>query len=413
MRTLARRQVIALAGAAAGSLLGCSKDEEQHPQKDQPQAPKTSAAPSGSGPAGAPAPQKEWLVGSFLCLTGGDAKFGLEVKQGVDLAVEEVNAAGGVRGGRIKVIYEDTKSASNDVTMQVEQLIDRDKVVALIGEVATSRSIPAADVANIRKVPMIAPSATGYEVTRARDYVFRTCFLDETQATLAADFIHDTLKLTEASVVYAQDDLYSHELGSAFIKRFTERGAKVTLERSFAMMEKNFQRLAEELAKTKPKVVYAPLYYKQMLALHKQASEEGATPTWLGPDGWAGEVELYGALENAYFTDHYVADMPYEPSTKLRAAYEAAHKSAPSSLAALGYDAVLVLADAIRRAAVETPQGIRDALLTTKDVPGATGPIAIGPDRNAQKPVIVSQIKNKKPTFFAAMGPGSERIRRP
>ncbi|NUP07835.1 MAG: ABC transporter substrate-binding protein, partial [Polyangiaceae bacterium] len=353
----------------------------------------------------------EWVVGSYLSLTGGEAKFGADTKDGIELAVEEINAAGGVKGKKIKVLFEDNKGQVSEVTNKVQQLIDRDKVVALLGEVASSRSEPAAVIASKKGIPMISPSSTNKVVTEGKDFAFRVCFVDEFQGKMGAEFCVKTLGKKKIGIAFAEDDLYSNGLAGEFRKAVKELGGEIVGEAKFTQNEMNFTTFAKELKASGAEMIYAPIYYKQMVQLGRHAKEEGITGNmWLGSDGWSGEQALLDELEGAYFTDHHAPDLPWEPSKKFVAAYEAKFKRKPSSLAAMGYDAAGVLADAIKRAKEDTPKGIRDAIAETKDFPGASGVITIGPDRNAQKPIVVSQIRGKEAHYADVRGPGAEKL---
>lgn len=353
----------------------------------------------------------EWLVGAFLSLTGGDAKFGEDTQRGLELAIGEVNAAGGVKNKPMKLIVEDNKSSPNETTTKVQGLIDRSKVIAILGEVASSRSLPGAIIANKSKIPMITPSSTNSEVTKGKDFVFRVCFIDEFQGRMGAEFCVNKLGKKKVGLMYAEDDLYSNGLATEFKKGVGEFGGQVVFEKKFSQNEMNFTTFAKEIKPSGAEIIYAPIYYKQMVQLGRHAKEEGVGgDMWLGSDGWSGEQELLNELEGAYFTDHHAPDLPWDPSKKFVAAYEAKYKAKPSSLAAMGYDAAMVLADAIKRAKEDTPKGIRDAIAETKDFPGASGVITIDPDRNAQKPIVVAQIRGKEAHYAAVLGPGADKL---
>ncbi len=352
-----------------------------------------------------------WPVGAFLSLTGGDAQFGIDTKQGIEILFEEVNAAGGLKGKPLKLIAEDDKSLPNEVTMKVTQLCDRDKVVALLGEVASSRSKPGGIVATQKKVPMITPSSTNAEVTKVGEFVFRVCFLDEFQGRVGAEFCVKTLGKKKIGLMYAENDLYSQGLADEFKKAIKDLGGEIVVEKKFTDAEMSFTTYVKEVKAASPEVIYAPVYYKQMVQIGRQAKAEGLTADmFVGGDGWSGDETLLKEMEGAYFTDHHAPDIPWETSKKFVAAYEAKHKKKPSSLAAMGYDAAAVLADAIKRAKEDTRQGIRDAIADTKNFPGVSGMITINADRNADKPIVVVQIKGGSTVYKAVHGPGAEAL---
>jgi len=368
---------------------------------------KGSAASAGpSGPAAAnTAP--EWRVGAYLSLSGEDAAFGIFTKDGIELAVDEVNKAGGVKGKPLKVLYEDDKSNPQEATNKVLQLIDRDKVVALLGEVTSSRSKAGGIVANRKHVPMITPSATNPDVTKVGPFVFRVCFTDDVQAQATAAFLVDKLGKKRVAVLYATDDLYSSGLAEGLRQELKKRGGEVVAEKGFLKKETNFTTYLTELKDAKPDIIYAPIYYNQMTLIARQGKAAGIKgDMFAGGDGWDADELVNDAgdeLEGAYFTNFYAPDVPWARAKDFRVKYNDRFHHDPSSNAAMGYDAAKLLADAIGRAKDDSPDAIRQAIQDTKGFEGATGSITMDADRNADKPVIVVQIKGKKFTYFSTV----------
>jgi branched-chain amino acid transport system substrate-binding protein len=346
---------------------------------------------------------KEITVGAFFSLSGSDSTFGSDSKQGIDLAVEEINAAGGIKGKKIRVIFEDDKSTTQEASQKVRQLIDRDKVVAILGEVASSRSLAGGLVANQSKIPMVTPSSTALEVTQGREWVFRTCFTDDQQGQAAARFVKNDLGKTKVGIFYAAQDTYSSGLAKSFKDEAKKLGIDVVIEKGYQKGETNYRTYLNELKAANPEIIFVPNYYNEMVLIARQAKEVGIPgSSFLGGDGWDSKNLLDGAgaeLEGAYFTNHYAPDIPWPNSKKFSEAYRAKYKDTPPALAAQGYDAARVLFDAMQRAPEITPENIRKALAETKDFQGATGKITMDPDRNATKPVVIVQIKDKKFTF--------------
>ena len=174
-----------------------------------------------------------YRVGAFLSLSGPESQFGNDTKDGIQLAVDEINKAGGVKGKPIKIIFEDDKSSPQDATNKVLQLIDRDKVVAILGEVASARSKAGGIVANKKKIPMITPSSTNAEVTKVGPFVFRVCFIDDFQGKAGAQFVVSTLGKKKVAILYASDVLYSSGLAKEFRDEVKKLGGEVVLEKSF------------------------------------------------------------------------------------------------------------------------------------------------------------------------------------
>jgi branched-chain amino acid transport system substrate-binding protein len=241
----------------------------------------------------------------------------------------------------IKVLFADDKSSPNDVASKIQELVDRDRVVALIGEIASSRSLVGAMIATKKGVPMISPASTNAQVTRNNGFAFRVCFVDEVQGRMGADFAVNVLKKKKIALAFAEDDLYSQGLASEFEKAAKALGATIVAEQKFSQRETSFARYVKDLKLARPELVYAPLYYQQMLQLGRQAKAEGmGGGMFLGGDGWSGEQALYDELEGAHYTDHWALDLPWPVSRKFVAAYASKFGKPPSSVAATSYDAL-------------------------------------------------------------------------
>jgi branched-chain amino acid transport system substrate-binding protein len=350
----------------------------------------------------------EIVAGAFLSLSGPDSTFGTDSRDGIALAVEEINAAGGVKGKKVRVIYEDDKSTTQEASQKVRQLIDRDKVVAVLGEVASSRSLAGGLIANKSKVPMITPSSSAVDVNQGREWVFRTCPTDALQGKVAARFIQEDLKKTKVGIFYAAQDTYSSGLAKSFREAFKKRGGEIVVDKGYQKGETNFRTYLAELKAQNPEVVFVPNYYGDMVLIARQAKELGMPGTmFVGGDGWDSSDLLEGAgaeLEGTYFTNHYAPDIPWENSKKFLATFRTRYHKEPTAIAAQGYDGTRILFDAVARAPSVTPDAIRTALLATKDFSGATGPTTINADRNADKPIVIVQIKDKKFTFSKQLG---------
>ncbi len=387
-----RRPLLGLALAAL-CLTACSKDSSK---KDP-----------GAATSGSKAQAGDILVGAYFSLSGEETQFGKDSQEGIQLAVDEDNAKGGVKGRKVKVLFEDDKSNPQEATNKVRQLIDRNKVVALLGEVASSRSLAGGLIANTAKIPMISPSSTNVKVTEGREFVFRVCFTDDAQGIAAAEFAASKLGKKKIGILYQAQDPYSSGLAAAFKEGLKKFGGEVVIEKSYQRGEKNFRTYLEQLKAAGPEIVFVPNYYTDMVPIAQQAKELGlAGGFFLGGDGWDSEDLLKGAakeLDGAYFTNHYAPDVPWEGSKRFVAAYKARFGREPSSLAAQAYDAAKLLDDAMGRATAIEPIAIRDAIAQTKGFQGATGSITIDKDRNADKPLVVVQVKGGKFTYHATV----------
>ncbi len=390
-----RRRILAFAVVATSAIIVAGCDNKK---------PDPTADPAG----GASNPTQEpWKVGSYLSLSGAETQFGIETKEGIELAVDEVNQAGGIKNRQVKMLYEDNKSTPQETNNKVLQLITRDKVVALLGEVASSRSMVGGLVANKHKIPMITSSATAPEVTQIGPFIFRVCFTDDVQGKMGAEFVVKTMGKKRVAILFASDDVYSSGLAQQFRDEAKKLGAEVVMEKSFLKTETNFTTYINEIRDAKPDLIYAPIYYNAMVPIARQAKAAGVPGSkFVGGDGWDAETLLTDAgeeMDGAFFTNHYAPDVPWKNSQVFLKTYKERFKRDPSSLAALGYDSAKLLFDAMGRAKADTPEGIRDAIADTKGFAGATGTINIDSARNADKSIVIVQIKNKKFTYYSAV----------
>ncbi|MCA1639660.1 MAG: ABC transporter substrate-binding protein [Acidobacteria bacterium] len=292
-------------------------------------------------------------VGVYGDLTGGTASFGQSTKNGVQLAVDEINAAGGVNGRKITLVIEDDQGQPQQATTVVQKLINQDKVVALLGEVASTNSLAAAPVAQAAKIPMITPSSTNPQVTERGDYISRVCFIDPFQGSVMAKFATNTLKAKTAAVLGDNSSDYSKGLTQFFEQQFVKLGGRVITKQTYAQKDQDFKAQLTAIRQQNPDVIYIPGYYGEVGIIARQARELGMNMPLLGGDGWDSPDlwKLGGAsLKNSYISNHYSADNPAPEIQNFVKAYNAKFNVAPDSLAALAYDAAKVLADAIKRA---------------------------------------------------------------
>ncbi|MGC8783175.1 MAG: ABC transporter substrate-binding protein [Armatimonadota bacterium] len=338
-------------------------------------------------------------VGVYLSFTGSTATFGESTFKGIQLAVEEVNAKGGIDGKKIELHKEDDRSDAQEARSAVTKLIQRDKVVAVIGEVASSRSLAAAPICQENRIPMISPSSTNPKVTQVGDYIFRVCFIDPFQGTAVATFAYQTLKARRAAILTDVKNDYSVGLAQYFKETFTKLGGQIVAEKSYSEGDPDFRAQLTAIKAANPDAIFVPGYYSEVGTIARQARELGITVPFLGGDGWDSPKLVEGAgtaLEGSYFSNHYSHEstepVVQEFVRKFKARYGG---EVPDALAALGYDAANILFDAIKRAGSTEPSKIRDALAQTKDFPGVTGKITIDAQRNARKPAVILQVRGK------------------
>jgi len=361
---------------------------------------------TGSGDAAA----EEILIGEYGSLTGEDATFGTSTKNGIDIAVDEINAAAGLLGKKVRVIVEDDQGKAEEANIVVTKLITKDKVVAVLGEVASSRSLAAAPVAQQYSVPMISPSSTNVEVTRKGDYVFRVCFLDPFQGFVMAKFATNTLKMTKVAILRDIKSDYSVGLANAFIENFKKMGGTIVGDESYSAGDTDFNAQLTSIKAKNPQAIFVPGYYTAVGLIARQAKKQGIAAPLLGGDGWDSPklTEIGGAaLDGSFFTNHYSVEDPSPEAQKFLAAYKARFNSVPDALAGLGYDSAMVLFEAIKRAGSTDGKKIRDEIARTKDHAGVTGKITLDSERNANKPAVVLEIRGGKFLFRETIGPES------
>jgi branched-chain amino acid transport system substrate-binding protein len=352
-----------------------------------------------TGRAGEPQ-RGEIPIGSYLSLTGDTAVFGISTKNGIDLAVSEINDSGGVLGKKLVIYYEDDASQTKQAATVVQKLISQDGVVAILGEVASSRSLAGAPICQRYKIPMLTPSSTNPNVTKKGNYIFRACYLDSFQGAALAYFAYNTLGARKAAVLTDIRQDYSKGLAEFFKREFQELGGKAVLEASYQSKDSDFRAQLARIKGAKPDIVFVPGYYQEVAQIGKQAVEIDLGAPLLGGDGWEADalIEVAGkALDGCYYSNHYFLGDPNPTIQNFRKKYNERYKKEgrplePDAMAALGYDAARILANAIERAGSTEPKAIRDALAETKDFDGVTGKIAIDKDRNASKPLVMLKI---------------------
>lgn len=348
-------------------------------------------------------------LGEYASLTGKEAGFGQTSHHGVVLAVEEINTAGGVLGRKLELAVEDNQTKAGESATAVKKLISRDKVVALIGEVASGRSLEAAPVAQAAKIPMLAPAATNPKVTQVGNYIFRVCFIDPFQGTVMAKFAKDDLKAKRVAILSSVSNAYSLGLAKFFKETFVPAGGEIATEKNFSEGDKDFRAQLTAVKAANVDAIFVPSYYTEAALIVRQARDLGITAPFFGGDGWEDEqlLSIGGeALNGCYYSTHFSAENTDAAVGKFVAKYKARwNGEVPGAFSALGYDAVYVLADAIKRAGTTDGPKLRDALAATKNFPGASGVTTLDKDRNASKAATIIAVKGGKLLFHKTVAP--------
>ncbi len=354
------------------------------------------------------APDNEVRIGEFGSMTGDIATFGITTHDGIVMAVEEANAAGGVNGKPIRLISEDDASKPEQAATVVTKLITRDQVHALLGEVASSISLAAGPKAQAKKIPMISPSSTNPKVTQIGDYIFRVCFIDPFQGKVMAKFARENLKAKTAAILRDQKNDYSIGLSDVFAMEFAAAGGQIVGDMAYTAGDVDFKAQLTALKDKKPDVIYVPGYYTEVGLISKQARQVGLKQPLLGGDGWESEklYEIAGnTLDGSYFSNHSAPDSSEPKVRDFVAKHQAKYNKAPGALTMLGYDAANVLIAAMRRAKSLSGPDLRDAIAATKDFDGVSGKITLDADRNAVKSAVVLKLVNGHPKYYATVNP--------
>ncbi|MGI8733680.1 MAG: ABC transporter substrate-binding protein [Pyrinomonadaceae bacterium] len=345
--------------------------------------------PSGTG-------SDKVRIGVFMSLTGDTANFGISSTNGIKMAADAVNAAGGINGKQIELLVQDDRSDASEAATIVTKFVTQDQVHAILGEVASSRSIAAAPIAQNAKIPMLTPSSTNPEVTKKGDFIFRSCFIDPVQGAAIAQFGAKTLNAKRGALMVDRKNDYSTGLEKVISEVFTRLGGQIVVTQSYQAGDQDFNAQITSIKGANPDVIFVPGYYGDVGLFAKQARDKGITVPLVGGDGWD-SPSLYQiggtALNGCYFSNHYSPDDADPIVQKFVNDYKARFGSVPDALAATAYDAANIMFDAIKRANSLDGAAIRDALAATKEFPGVTGKVTFNENRDAVKPIVMIKIE--------------------
>lgn len=367
---------------------------------------------SGCGPKpGGGADHALIKIGYYGDLSGPTFNFGESAKNGVLMAVEEINQAGGINGHRIDLVIEDDQGSAERAATRAGKLIDQDKVIAVIAGGTSGNSRAGAPKAQVAKIPLISPSATDPAVTQIGDYIFRACFIDTFQGEVMAKFAFNTLKAQKAAILLDFNSPYSRGLSDFFELSFTRLGGQIVNKQLYTITDGDFRGQLNAIRLSDPDVIYVPGYYGNIAFIARQARQMGITQALLGGDGWdAPELwDLGGdALNGSYISNHYSAEDPSGAIQQFVRDYKLRYGNlTPDAHAALAYDAMRVLADAIQRAGSTEGPKLRNALAQTKNFSGVTGLITINSERNAIKPAVILKLLDRKYVYQETIQPES------
>lgn len=379
---------------------------------------------------GGSAGKDELVIGEYGSLTGNDADFGQSTKKGVELALDELTAArqGKVGGLPVRAVVEDDQGRPEEAATVVQKLINQDRVLAVIGEVASSRSLAGAPICQENSVPMISPSSTNIKVTQVGDYIFRMCFIDDFQGVVMAKFTTDNLKFRKVAILKDVKNDYSVGLTGVYTTAFTGMGGSIITEQAYSAGDQDFRAQLTAIKGKHPEAIFVPGYYGDVGLIARQARELGITVPILGTDGWESDqlISIGGeALEGCYYSNHFAVDNPDPALQSFLKKHKEKYGTEPNAITGLAYDAANVLFRSMERLHEQDPatfaglasskagtearkaasKKLRDIIATTTRYAGITGMITLDENRNATKPAVVIEIKGGKKVYNSTVNP--------
>ena len=347
---------------------------------------------AGSEGSSAPAEGETIKIGCLAPLTGEVSVYGIATSNGVQMAVDEINAAGGIGGKQIELITLDEKGDPTEAVNAYNNLLDQE-VVAIIGDVTSKPCIAVAELAAVDNMPMLTATGTAAEITTIGPNIFRTCFMDPFQGQIMANFAADNLGASKVAVMYDTGSDYSQGLADSFQAQAEAKGMTVTAFEGYATADTDFTAILNKIIATEPDAIFVPDYYGDVSLVLNQARTAGYTGAMLGGDGWDGVLgvlpeDRMEVANNGYFSNHYSA--ADEAAAEFLAKYKELYDMDGNSFAALGYDSAYIMADAIERAGSTDAQAIIDALAAT-DIQCVTGHITFDENGDPIKDVAVTQ----------------------
>ncbi|MDO7786178.1 ABC transporter substrate-binding protein [Desulforamulus aquiferis] len=369
----------------------------------------------GGGGEQKAADAKEIVIGGNFEMSGNVATFGTAAVNGAKLYFEEVNAAGGVLDKQIKFVTLDNKSDATESANVATRLITQDKVVAILGATTSGNTLGYIQVAADNKIPVLSSSATNPDVTvdpntkAVRDYIFRACFIDPFQGTVMANFSMQDLQAKTAVIYVDNQSPYSKGLAQFFEESFVKQGGTIVGREAYVPEDQDFKATLTKIKGMNPDVIYLPGYYEQVGKIVKQGRELGIDVPFLGGDGWdspkLAEIAGPAALAGTFFSNHYSSEQDDPNVVAFVEKYKGKYGETPDSMAALGYDAAVLIVEAIKNSGDGTPEKIKEALAATKDVQAVTGKLSLDANHNPIKGAAILEMVDGKQVYKTYVNP--------
>ena len=340
------------------------------------------------------ASSKTIKIGAIMPMTGDVSLYGTGTVNSIKIAIDEINKAGGVNGMQIELIFEDDENKPEKSVDAYNKLVTKDKVDVIIGCLTSKCSLAVAPLAQKDKIPMISTSSTNADVTLVGDYIFRTCYIDPFQGTVCANFAAGKLEKKAAAIVYDNGNDYSKGLATEFEKAFVAKGGKIVAKEAYSVNDQDFSAILTKVKAAKPDILFIPDYYSKVSLIAKQVRSLGMNDlAMLGGDGWDEIANNAGKeVENCYYINHFSADSTDPLAVSFVSKYKAAYSNeTPNALAVLGYDAMLIVAEAFKAAGSTDKAKVRDAIAKT-DGKFLTGNIKFDEFRNPVKGAVILKL---------------------
>ncbi|MEH7272035.1 ABC transporter substrate-binding protein [Neobacillus vireti] len=352
-------------------------------------------------------------IGANLELSGGVASYGQSIEEGIKLALEEINKEG-IDGKKLELVTFDNKSDAAEATSGTTKLVSQDKVSAIIGAATSTNTLAQVQIAQKNKIPLLTPTGTNPTITNKdgvlNDFVFRTCFIDPFQGTVAANFASKDLKVKNAAIIIDSSSDYAKGLAAAFQERFEANGGKVIKEEAYIAKDTDFNAILTNIKSANPDFIFLPGYYEEAGLIIKQARALGIEAPIMGGDGWDSPklVEIAGAdpLNNTFITNHYSSGDSDPKVQDFVKAFEAKYNGkSPDAFNALGYDSLYFLADAIKRAGSGDSEKIQKALAETDGLQLVSGTMKLDKNHDPIKSAVILEYKGGKQGFKTKVDP--------
>ncbi|GMO42100.1 MAG: ABC transporter substrate-binding protein [Termitinemataceae bacterium] len=334
-------------------------------------------------------------IGGIFPLSGSVAVYGLEARNGIALAIEEINEAGGILGKQVELVGEDDEGKPEITVNAFNKLTAKDKVNVIIGSLTSGCTLAITSKAQAQQVVLIAPAATSAPITDAGDYIFRACFTDSFQGTAGGNFAATELGAKTAAVLFNSNNDYSVSLKDNFIIAFQSSGGEIVGTESYSEGDVDFKAQLTKLGTKNPEVVYLPDYYSNVALISTHLREVGITAQLIGADGWDGITDKVGQgndVVGGFYSNHYSADSSDSTVKNFVKNYKSRFGTTPVSFAALAYDSVYLLKDAMEKAGTaDDTSAIKDALAATNGK-YLTGDLSFDEKHNPVKPAVIVEI---------------------